>query len=322
MSPALWQSGSFSAGTVLPSPLPGSTVQRWGGLRVYQQHKLQKQQQQQQQLEPQFPCLLAAGASAVVFLGRRRCRLRLGASKTGKDFNYGEADYWDQRYRADEGTTYDWLGDYEKFKEFIEVATRGNRAAKVLDLGCGNATLVEQMYDDGYRNITAIDLSAVAIDAMRKRNAEKRPEIQWLVANALELEFDDAAFDLVIDKSTMDAIACEKDVNKSLVQLTAEASRVLRFGGTYLVFSSTNSGDNLSKYPHLSFDTVKTEIPLPFAQLAAYAAVKSDRPAERQVHEMIAAAEQMDEQNRLLRQKREEAERRLHEAPTSFGILD
>lgn len=52
-------------------------------------------------------------------------------------------------------------------------------AAEILDLGCGNAKLSEELFDHGYRRVTGLDISPVAIDSMRERNAERRPEIRW-----------------------------------------------------------------------------------------------------------------------------------------------
>jgi len=93
----------------------------------------------------------------------------------------------------------------------------------VLDLGCGNARLCEKMHDDGYKNIVAVDISTVAIDMMRQRNAELRPEIQWCVGDAFKLDAEDDSFDVVIDKSTLDAIACDQDhINVNMVKLIGE----------------------------------------------------------------------------------------------------
>jgi 2-polyprenyl-3-methyl-5-hydroxy-6-metoxy-1,4-benzoquinol methylase len=35
---------------------------------------------------------------------------------------------------------------------------------KILNVGAGNSTLSEQMYEDGFRNITNIDISTVVVE--------------------------------------------------------------------------------------------------------------------------------------------------------------
>lgn len=44
---------------------------------------------------------------------------------------------------------------------------------QVLELGCGNSQLSEELYKDGVREITCIDLSAVAVENMQKKLQSK-----------------------------------------------------------------------------------------------------------------------------------------------------
>jgi len=77
-------------------------------------------------------------------------------------------------------------------------------------LGCGNSKLSEEMYDDGFRNITNVDYSPVVIDQMQRRHEASRPGMKWVVADVRELPFDADAFDITLDKGTMDAMMTTK----------------------------------------------------------------------------------------------------------------
>ena len=60
---------------------------------------------------------------------------------------------------------------------------------KVLNVGCGNSVLPEEMYDiDGYREIYNVDISPYCIETMKKRNQEKRPELIWETMNCTTLD--------------------------------------------------------------------------------------------------------------------------------------
>lgn len=44
---------------------------------------------------------------------------------------------------------------------------------QVLELGCGNSQLCEELYNDGVTELTCIDISAVAVEKMQKRLLSK-----------------------------------------------------------------------------------------------------------------------------------------------------
>eukprot|EP00438_Fugacium_kawagutii_P036197 Skav232984 [mRNA] locus=scaffold1735:540974:549526:+ [translate_table: standard] len=99
------------------------------------------------------------------------------------------------------------------------------------------------MYDKGFEQITGLDISDVAVESMRVRNAEKRPKIQWVAGDAFDLPFEDESFDVVIDKSTTDAVSCDKDhIHENMTKMYGEVQRVLKKGGTFLVFSAVDHG--------------------------------------------------------------------------------
>ena len=80
---------------------------------------------------------------------------------------------------------------------------------KVLNVGCGNSILPEEMYDvDGYREIHSMDISQNCITNMISRNEERRPELKFQVMDCTSLEYDSGYFDVIIDKSTIDCLVC------------------------------------------------------------------------------------------------------------------
>jgi len=58
------------------------------------------------------------------------------------------------------------------------------RTKKVLIIGTGNSKLPQEMYDDGYFEITCNDLSENCISQMKILNQDERPGIQWDVMDA------------------------------------------------------------------------------------------------------------------------------------------
>ena len=48
--------------------------------------------------------------------------------------------------------------------------------ASILHVGCGNSTLPERLYDDGYKRVVNIDVSESCIKAMIERNKEVKSD--------------------------------------------------------------------------------------------------------------------------------------------------
>ena len=86
---------------------------------------------------------------------------------------YGEVQYWDQRYLKEKGTHFEWLQDYEALREQIQEIVGHNKNAKILHIGCGNSELQFGLYNQGYHNIFNIDISGVVIEQMCKEQLEK-----------------------------------------------------------------------------------------------------------------------------------------------------
>ena len=65
------------------------------------------------------------------------------------------------------------LEEFEALQPLIEQASgeKDKAVLRILNLGCGNSILPEEMYDNGYRNIFNIDISQTVIEFMQKRNS-------------------------------------------------------------------------------------------------------------------------------------------------------
>ncbi|KAH9990920.1 hypothetical protein BJV77DRAFT_1010217, partial [Russula vinacea] len=96
-----------------------------------------------------------------------------GDSLPTRNEDYGTREYWDQRYTQEAQVTFDWFKSYEDVAHLIRPVLL-DKTARILMLGCGNSTLAEDMYDDGYKNIVNVDYSPVVIEQMGARNHSGR----------------------------------------------------------------------------------------------------------------------------------------------------
>ncbi|KAG5526566.1 hypothetical protein RHGRI_032747 [Rhododendron griersonianum] len=152
---------------------------------------------------------------------------------------YLDPHYWDQRFAHEEH--YEWFKEYSHFRHLIQQHVEPN--SSVLEVGCGNSQLCEELYKDGITEITCIDLSAVAVEKMQKKLLFKGyKEIKVLEADMLDLPFGNECFDVVIEKGTMDVLFVDSGdpwnpqpatVSKAMAMLRG-VHRVLKPDGIFI----------------------------------------------------------------------------------------
>ncbi|XAR72844.1 Endothelin-converting enzyme 1 [Bertholletia excelsa] len=152
---------------------------------------------------------------------------------------YLDPHYWDERFAREEH--YEWFKDYSYFRHLIEKSVKPN--SSVLELGCGNSQLCEELYKEGINDITCIDLSAVAVEKTQKRLLAKGyKEIKVLEADMLDLPFSNDCFDVVIEKGTMDVLFVDSgdpwnprpETLSKVMAMLQGVHRVLKQDGTFI----------------------------------------------------------------------------------------
>lgn len=142
---------------------------------------------------------------------------------------YGKTAYWDERYTKDP-EPFDWYQRYSGIQELVQKYIKKESA--VLMAGCGNSRLSEDMLEDGYVNITNIDISRVVIDQMKEKYS-----MPYQQMNVCSMEFAEESFDAVVAKGVLDAILCGEGSTANVAKFCSEVSRVLKPSGLLFIVS-------------------------------------------------------------------------------------
>ena len=62
------------------------------------------------------------------------------------------------------------------------------KTAKIIDIGGGDSKLVDYLLDEGFENITVLDISAKALEKSQKRLGDKAKKVSWVVSDITEFE--------------------------------------------------------------------------------------------------------------------------------------
>lgn len=159
-------------------------------------------------------------------------------------------EFWEQRYRSGKAETFDWYTSYSQLRPLVRRIFNGEVPGWCIGmLGCGNSTWNFDMFDDGYQNgvILGIDFSKEVVDQMKNRTPEAQHEnIQWRVLDIRDMAcLQDEAFDLIIDKGTLDSLYCGPNTDSDVSSTSSEVSRLLKNGGKYLLITHMSAKERL-----------------------------------------------------------------------------
>jgi len=92
--------------------------------------------------------------------------------------------HWDNVYATKGEAEVSWFQDSPAISRDMIRAACPDHGAAIIDIGGGASRLVDHLLQDGYRNLTVLDLSANALEAARKRIGANASTVGWIVADA------------------------------------------------------------------------------------------------------------------------------------------
>ncbi len=115
------------------------------------------------------------------------------------------------------------------------------RGMHVLDVGCGNGQIACQIAKVA-KTVQGIDFSKVILEKARKR---KSKNLEFSFGDVTDLQFADAAFDLVLSERCLINLPNLNAMAKGLTEIR----RVLKRRGLYLMLETSKQGiESLSRY--------------------------------------------------------------------------
>mmetsp|Transcript_24214 Transcript_24214/g.28183 ORF Transcript_24214/g.28183 Transcript_24214/m.28183 type:complete len:222 (+) Transcript_24214:47-712(+) len=194
---------------------------------------------------------------------------------------YGKAEYWDERYLRDP-EPFDWYQRFSGFKD--KIASHLATDAKILNVGSGNSRMSEEMFEEGFQYIHNIDISSVVVKSMNEKYRDKGPNFKFLQMDARSMDYEDGAFDIVVDKGTLDSILCGEGSATSASKMLSEINRVLSPKGVYICISYGIPDHRLLYLEKPEFDWKVTRETIPKPTISTSVTISSEDKDSPQVH--------------------------------------
>jgi SAM-dependent methyltransferase len=109
--------------------------------------------------------------------------------------------HWDAVYANRGPDRVSWFRPHlDQSLAFLDAANIG-RTAGVIDVGGGASTLVDDLLERGYSNITVLDLSEAALESARARLGERAARVHWICADVTEAHLPSREYDFWHDRA-------------------------------------------------------------------------------------------------------------------------
>ncbi len=131
--------------------------------------------------------------------------------------------------------------EIEALLEQLKLITRERPNPKILEIGCGNGYVAEQLSQKLNIAIEGIDFCEEFIEIAKQRKAQK---VFFLVGDVLELNYPDETFDIIFTERCLINLETWENQQKALENI----GRKLKPGGKYILIESFRDGlENLNQ---------------------------------------------------------------------------
>ena len=89
------------------------------------------------------------------------------------------------------------------------------KTAAIIDIGGGDSLLVDFLLEEGYTNLTVLDISATAIERAKARLGNKAALVTWIVSDIMEFS-PTLQYDLWHDRATFHFLTTQSEIQRYL----------------------------------------------------------------------------------------------------------
>ena len=124
-------------------------------------------------------------------------------------------EHWEKVYETKQPNEVSWTQELPKTSlDFIH-GFHLKKTANIIDVGGGDSRLVDYLLDEGFENISVLDISEKAIGRAKHRLGEKAKKVNWIVSDVTEFH-PSTTYDCWHDRATFHFLTSAEDINTYL----------------------------------------------------------------------------------------------------------
>src|SRR5262245_49830295 len=99
--------------------------------------------------------------------------------------NVEKQKHWNEVYAGIGALRVSWYQPHAEISRRLILNSGATTDSAIIDVGGGASVLVDQLLNDGFRDVTVLDISDAALTAAKKRLDVRAAWAQWIVADIL-----------------------------------------------------------------------------------------------------------------------------------------
>ncbi|HKS53772.1 MAG TPA: class I SAM-dependent methyltransferase [Steroidobacteraceae bacterium] len=161
------------------------------------------------------------------------------------------ATHWDQVYGSQRPERVSWFRAHLEVSLELLLSAGLNTQSRVIDVGGGASTLVDDLLDRGVEHVTVLDISAAALQVSRDRLGDRAVRVRWIVSDVGAADLDPDSVDLWHDRAALHFLTDLQDVQRYV----RVASNSIAVGGHAIIAGFASDGpDQCSRLPVVQRD--------------------------------------------------------------------
>lgn len=146
--------------------------------------------------------------------------------------------HWETVYTQTASNAVSWYRDHLEISlELLDLAGMAPES-RVIDVGGGASTLVDDLLERGVDHITVLDLSAASLSVAKTRLGARASRVAWLTGDVTRVPMSAGAYTHWHDRAVMHFLTAEADVRA----YAAQAARAVAFGGHAVIGGFASDG--------------------------------------------------------------------------------
>ena len=129
-------------------------------------------------------------------------------------------EHWDNIYSTKSLEEVSWYQPIPKISLDFILSLDLAKDSPIIDVGGGDSFLVDSLLNEGYTDLTVLDISKVAIERAKIRLAKNANKINWIVSDIINF-FPERKYSIWHDRAVFHFLRKEKEINSYLKSLNS-----------------------------------------------------------------------------------------------------